>query len=155
MLLGFCFYFESPKNIMHSNFIYLAILIYLLVRFLSLVLGNYIISKKINFSVISFKCMLLILWDIVYEMLLAILVIAFTGVYTDNIITVISVIFYIVIWIMEMLLILPWIFKKGSGFEYIVNKKLNLFIMSSVHRIIFFILFFILYFYMYQFFHWI
>lgn len=142
--------FMSGKISLYILFsIYFAI--YLLIRGLSLVLGDCIISKRFTFRVISLKLiLLLILWDIIWGMLLVILATEFTGVYTDNTVIIISIIFYIFVWIIETMFILPWVFKKRFDFDYITNKKLNLFIMSFIHRIIFFKLLLIFSPYMYR-----
>ena len=127
------------------------IAIYLFVRSLSLVLGDCIISKKLTFRIISLKTMLLlILWDIIWYILSAILseillgtlfnILGFVLEFDTITIFIVFIPCYLLIWFIEVIFILPWIFKKRVGFEYIVNSKLNLFIISSVHRIIFFLL---------------
>ena len=133
------------------SILYISAVIYLFVRSLSLFLSDCIISKKFTFRIISLKTMLLLIsWDIIWYILLEILLLIsekilfkISGVvlaFDIIAMLIISVIFYLIIWFIEIIFILPWIFKKRAGFEYIANSKLNLFIISSVHRIILFLL---------------
>ena len=139
--VGFDILYMSAESGDYS-ILYISAAIYLFVRSLLLVLSDCIISKKFTFHIISLKTiLLLILWDVIWNILLTILNLAWYDTFFIIIpITIISVVFYVFVWIIEIMFILPWVFKKRIGFEYIVNSELNLFIISSVHRIILFLL---------------
>ena len=141
MFTGLSILYMSAESGDYS-ILYISAAIYLFVRSLLLVLSDYIISKKFTFHIISLKTiLLLILWDVIWNILLTILNLAWYDTFFIIIpITIISVVFYVFVWIIEIMFILPWVFKKRIGFEYIVNSELNLFIISSVHRIILFLL---------------
>ena len=129
--------YESSE-ISDYRHLYFFIAIYLLIRIVSLIIENSLVSKKFNFKILSFKVISLnLLWDIVYNVMLTIIVLISMVVCGSIVVgAVISIILYVFLWIKEAQLVLPLIFKQMEEFKYITDSKLNLFIMSSIHRII-------------------
>jgi len=142
----------------------LIILAFVFARMTAILLSDNVNLKKATFNMFFSKIILLSLWDIVWWMLIAFIVAIFWATYSTLITAIISIVLYITIWIIELILVIPNIYKKiddikyfvankelnlvipniykkTDGIEYFVANKVNLLIVSSSQRIVIIVLY--------------